>query len=167
MLKKKLLSSLVLIALLAGCDTDDENEDASASLIGVWNSTCIVDDSDPDDEESKIVSYEFTETGVKFKNAIYSDVSCDELLIEITASGTYEIGQNVVTPTGVNATEIDLVFTDAESSWGVEIEYDVTFLELFVIEDTYLYFGVSVDDESEELTRPTDINFSYWAELQE
>ncbi len=172
MLKEKLLSSLVLIALVSGCALDDEEKDTPSSLVGIWNSACEVDDSDPEYEESNITSFEFTETELIIKDIIYSDLYCDELLIEFTVSGTYEIGENVVTPTGVDATEIDLILTEVSSSWGHDIEdYNMTLQQLFVREGTYLYFGNSSvelsDEEPEESIRPTDINFSSWLELQE
>jgi hypothetical protein len=168
LLTKNVLSSLLLITLLVGCDSDDsenEKEHAPESLVGVWSSACIADDSDPGGEESDIFNYEFTETEVIIKNTNYSDLVCGDVFVVTNLYGTYEIGEHVLTPTGVNATEIDLIITETSRSPDNKVtSFNTTFFELFVVEDTYLYMGDDSDDDGGD--RPTDISFSSWLELQ-
>lgn len=118
-------------------------------------------------------AYEFIETEVKVKETIYSGLYCEQQLIELVISGTYVVGESVITPSGVDATELDLILTSASNSFGYEYEdYNYTALDLFVIEGTYLYLGdksesESDDDESETNIRPEDIDYSSAFELQE
>jgi hypothetical protein len=173
MLNKKLLTSLFLLTVITGCDSDDDkSKDTSPSLVGVWNSSCIIDDSYPEDEESSMYTYEFTETEVTLEETIYSDFSCEQQLVKLIISGTYVVGENVTTPSGIDATELDLILTNASNSFGLEYDdYNFTALDLFVIEGTYLYLGdkseSEVDDESETFIRPEDIDYSSALELQE
>lgn len=163
MLKKKLLGSLVLIALVSGCD--DENEQLPTSLIGVWNSSCVVGGDEDSYYPSSMTTYEFTETEVMLKFGNYSDFSCRELGVQLQFSGTYVIGEDVVTPTGVNATEIDFVLTERTATSEIEIrDIDYTLLKLFVIEGTHVYWG---DDSGEDGSRPEDIDYSYTLQFQE
>lgn len=174
MLNKNLLASLLLLTMLTGCDSDDKDDDTTLpTLVGVWNSSCINDDSDPEDEESSLYTYEFTETEVTLKQTIYSGFSCEQQLIELIISGTYVVGESVTTPSGVDATELDFILTSAFNSFGYEYEdYNYTALDLFVIEGTYLYLGDksesgSDDDESETTIRPEEIDYNSALELQE
>jgi hypothetical protein len=166
MLKKKLLGSLVLIALVSGCDTDDSADELpSESLPGVWKSTCQERVTESGYEYSSMITYEFTEPEIILKNTYYYDLVCEDFNFESTYSGTYEIGELVSTPNGVDATEIDIVLTERTTSLDLEIEdVDYTLLDLFVIEGTYLYLG---DDSGEDGARPEDIDYSYSLELQE
>lgn len=163
MLKKKLLSSLVLIALVSGCD--DENEQLPTSLVGVWNSTCEVDGDEDSYHPSYMKTYEFTGTEVMLKFNYYNDFACRDLGIQLQFSGTYEIGEAILTPNGVNATEIDILLTERTATSEVEIrDVDYTVLDIFVMEGTYLYWG---DYSGEDGDRPTDIDYSYSFEFQD
>jgi hypothetical protein len=168
MFTKKLFSSLVLITLMAGCDSSDGNKKELNPLLGEWKATCVADDSDLNDPESSVTSFEFTETEVIIKEVIYSDLICEEILVEINVSGTYDTGEIISTISGIEATEVDLQLTDANLSYvgGIDIDYDydeTSLPQLFVIEDTYLYLGLVLEDG----IRPEDIDYSYSFELQE
>jgi hypothetical protein len=161
MLKKKLLGSLVLIALVSGCDNDNENEQLPTSLVGTWNSTCVVGE----DDDSYMTTYEFTETEVMLKFSNYYDSTCSDLGVELIFSGTYDVGEDILTPNRIDATEIDIILTERTATSEIEIrDVDFTLLDLFVIEGTYLYWG---DDSGENGARPTDIDYSYSFEFQD
>jgi len=60
---------------------------------------------------------------------------------------------------------LDIVLTEISNSTSSEMEdVDYAWLDLFVIEGTYLYLG---DDSGEDGARPEDIDYSFSLELQE
>ncbi|WP_341206554.1 hypothetical protein [uncultured Psychrosphaera sp.] len=163
-----LLSSLLLLIFIAGCSSDkDEPEEVITSpLFGEWVSSCNSDDTDPEDEESSISRFTFTDTNVTITESIYSGLACERLLIEFTLLGTYKIGELVSTPAGIDATKVDFMLTEGSDTFGNQYDdYDTSFLQLFVIEGTYLYMGDNLGEE--ESIRPQEIDFSTWLEKVE
>jgi len=93
-------------------DTDPEEIDpVRPDIDGKWKSDCIYVQ---DDEIGIIAHYEFSKDKFKLTLKGYSDNSCSQFQDKVAFSGTTTFGKKLTTPSGFNASELDLHFDDGD-----------------------------------------------------
>ncbi|WP_298136969.1 lipocalin family protein [Flavobacterium sp.] len=132
-MKKKLLVTLTLVAILTGCNKDDEEESSTQSIVGKWRTikfdyyiNGVFDETETTIEENSTCPdyIEFKANGTYV--VIENDANCNATADE---SGTYEYnGTNITTisngsteiSTVISLTKTDLKIDFTESSGAAE-----------------------------------------------
>jgi len=90
---------------------DSGPEPTRPDIDGKWKSDCIYVQ---DDEIGIIAHYEFSKDKFKLTLKGYSDNSCSQFQDKVAFSGTTTFGKKLTTPSGFNASELDLHFDDGD-----------------------------------------------------
>jgi len=122
-----------------------QNRSNNSIIYGTWESLC------------EYASHEYVKTHLSFDNGVFlqkfqfhPDSNC--ILVEKQATiitGSYNIGNEVVTPSGITAYELDIAIVDGEN--------ELNHLDLFYLQGDVLYKGILNSDQ----TRPPDIDLNY------
>jgi len=136
---------MVLIPLVLGCQTKDQDLSFEESLSKTWKSVCVAND----DGYFKKDAFQF---GEKFliSEEWYSDANC-ALLFQSSAplEHSYTIGNILTTDEGLETREFDSL-----REYGDHFTRE-TILNIIYIDGNKLYFGILNDDN----TRPSSIDF--------
>lgn len=155
MLKLKVTGLLVSCCLMTACGSSDSKELSDIDpILGTWISTCITDNSYPDDIEYGIQTTIFTGSIIAINYTTYETDNCINQVDSLDIQGTYTLGDYRALESGLEVRNIDL------SLDGFYGDGPYTILQIIRIEQAYLYMGIDKFDES----RPTEIDFTYWSE---
>ena len=146
-----LLIALVTILYSCGGDSDDGKTMNSnlAESMGI-NGTCLSNcyESPYDPGLYIIDSFSFSGNSVTTTFWDYQDSSCSgSVSLTGSASGSFVIGEEVTTDSGLKATEIDFNMTYQGSQF--------TILDIIQVSENYFYLGVWGDSN----IRPTELKF--------
>jgi len=152
-LYRSIISTFILVPLLISCGGDKKSPVTETpvqnELLGIWIKTCAP-------HENGDSTMHFDGTFIFENNIVTMDfTSYESSLCEIEVSSEYNeyeyvIGEELTTSAGNIVTELDIIISNE------------TKLDVFKIEEGYLYFGVSRDDD----LRPEAIDFTFWYEKQ-
>jgi len=122
-----------------------QNKPNNTTIYGTWESPC-------EQANTGYVQAHMSFDNGNFLQKIqfYHDANC--ILIEKQATiitGSYMIGNVVITPSGIAAHEIDIAIVDGEN--------ELNHLDLFYLQGDVLYKGILNSDQ----TRPPDIDLNY------
>ena len=143
--KHLILSSIILLSSCGSENSETEGEARKLlpNLDGAWISNCYLDS----DLTYTIDEFIFLDQDVVGKFTSYSDPECDGTSIESgVGSGTFTLGEEITTPTGLKAFEIDITIRGFSS----------ILLDLIYLESDQLKFGKSVSLDND--IRPEDID---------
>ena len=152
--------------VIVGCGTSDTNGKGTMTVLeGTWVKQCnALNQADPNTYYDVIT---LTFVGNNFESNIlnYTDPGCtipDTLIPNPSASGTFTVGDTVITTGGLNAIEID---SHNEHTSGAT--FNDQFI-IFYIDGNTLYFGNAngVNDGSTPEMRPNTLNFDRSFERQ-
>lgn len=129
----------------------DDNSALAQALVGRWKAGCAANPT-AGGPSHFTAQYRFTATGVEYRVDNYEDPDCTVQLSagdSSTRRGDYTLGKTVTTAEGLQATEIDFVFSelDGEAS-GLERQ------DLVAVDGSTLYLGA----ESENGARTNALN---------
>jgi hypothetical protein len=141
------LTTILLSSLLISCgESDTQDEVYPNDLIGQWETHCNMDDSVPDKVTYSKFKHEFKESTVVTNYTWYESSSCEKVVRTVTSEMPYTIGENIITQNGDEVTTMDITLGSGK-----------LYLEIFKIEQGYLYFGQR--NESSQVRADT-IDFS-------
>ena len=130
---------------------DEENGEFAQTLIGEWKGGCTANTT-PGGASYSIGQFSFTASGVQYKTEDFEDPDCTVQLSAgagLTLRGDYTLGNPITSTDGLQATEIDFVFSELNGEvHGLEVQ------DLIVIQGDTLYLGVV----SETGLRPDTLN---------
>ncbi len=146
------LTTILFSSLLISCGSDDKQDESVVNeLLGTWKTGCLIDDSDPDDIEYTITTLEVKEKTINSQFTLYSTSSCENVLTSIPIELAYALGEKATTISGDEIRNIDITLQNGD-----------VVLDIFKIEQSYLYFGEDRDDT----LRSDTIDFTSWFEKQ-
>lgn len=121
-------------------------------IIGTWISPCVKDETGKYGVKTtnKTLLFGHNYSVEKYLKR-YTDDNCKNQIESYGYSGVYVFGDTAMTITNLEVKQIDLAYSD-----GVSLE------QIIRIEQGYLYFGI----ETEDTSRPTEIDFDFWYEKQ-
>ncbi|NRB37135.1 MAG: hypothetical protein HRU20_18625 [Pseudomonadales bacterium] len=130
---------VMAISFLAftGCSDDKKSSEelsVQEEIIGTWKTnTCFVSEFG----SNNIKYLEITDIGIKEITRIYEDESCLEFKYEsVTGFQEYEIGEKIISASGLEVYEIDWVAWAGDAS--------VTIYQIITVIDEQLYLGIPI-----------------------
>ncbi len=124
-------------------------------LEGTWSTTCLYDDywGTYDTGSITFSGNTFSSFGVE-----YSDSACTVVDESYSSSGTFAIGNSMITSSGVSANEVDVTLLTMDGN-----NFTYTYYDIFRIDSDRLYFGDTDGeyDGNSVAKRPIDLDFSY------
>lgn len=145
------LTTILFSSLLISCGDEKHDEPVVNNLLGTWKAPCIIDDSDPKNIEYSAITLEVKEEIINSQFSLYSTSSCEKALTSTTTELTYILGEQATTLAGDEVRNIDITVSSGD-----------VVLDIFKIEQGYLYFGEDRDDA----LRPDTVDFTVWFEKQ-
>ena len=149
-------ATILFSLLLISCGSDDKQDDSVVNelqgdsvvneLLGTWKTGCL-DDSD----EYTITTLEVKEKTINSQFTSYSTSSCENVLTSTPLESTYTLGEEATTILGNEIRNIDIMLQNGD-----------VVIDIFKIEQGYLYFGEARDDT----LRADTIDFTSWFEKQ-
>ena len=157
-----LLASTVLGASLTGCggssssstDDSDDHERPGAELVGTWESNCYTNRNGSNDNITRFVIDAET---IAQTIDIYAsnNGTCSGETGALSLLYRYDVGDSLITDSGVTAREIDIEFL--EERVGRFVGPDVSYSIYHIDGSGMLYFS-HAESESPE-NRPSSLNF--------
>ena len=146
------LTTILFSSLLISCGSDDKKDEPVANeFVGRWKTPCFIDDSEPDNIKYTITKMQVTEKTIKSQYTLYPTSTCENKIISFPIVLTYTLGEKSNTISGDEVRNIDIT-----------IQRGDVVLDIFKIEQSYLYFGEFRDDG----LRSDTIDFTSWYEKQ-
>lgn len=149
---------ILLTTALSGCNDNKNNGDAATGsgdtteLEGRWNDiACYYWKGDFSKGSVTFSGSTYSSSGTN-----YSDSECTVSIGAYTASGTFVIGNTMITSSGLDAKEYNATLLKSNG-----ISFNVQLFDIFKIEGGKLYFGddSGQQDTSTKEKRPTDLDF--------
>lgn len=167
---KSFLSLALLVLMVAACsksnnNDNDPNPDANdqggsgtaSTIVGTWAKVC----TEAGPGVYVITTHSYASTGVYSDfTDFYSDASCSTATGTVkTSDGSYVLGMDLTTSSGLAATEIDVTFTSAKLN-GVELGgTPFTFYDIVRIDGNTFYDGAG-EASLQESGRVNDLDFT-------
>lgn len=143
------LTTILLSSLLISCD-DNQDEPVVDDFLGTWTASCIEDDSDPDNIEYITTISEIQGDVINVQYYVYPTSSCENAIFSYSTELPYILGEKSSTLSESSVRNIAITKEDA------------VVLDIFIIEQGYLYFGEERDDG----LRSDAIDYTFWFEKQ-
>lgn len=165
----KYLFLFVFVAFFIACSSDDDNATNSGNnndesrdvrevvygpLQGVWRSPCLGGEGTEEvsDEGSLRMHRRVEGTTVRVEFEAFSDAHCNQLTFSGWVDYEYEIGDDVQTPSGHTAKQIELTMIDESLPGMAQYEKERDIFK--IVNDSKLYRGIPSGDP---MVYPTDL----------
>ena len=152
-------------------ENTENSENASSPIAGTWQLACYRDTDLPAELEPQYRTTRITFTGGLTGNftsefSQHSNQDCTSSPVAEnsgTLAGTYSIGNQLTSNEGMEVTELD-VMTDSLTPLGEEtispVVVQALVLDIFVIDNNTLFFGIHENPDADPPVRATSINFT-------
>jgi len=155
-LKIVTLSSTILIYSCGGGETENPIIDEDSNeLAGIWTTNCVIDG--PESYKSTVTLSDDT---YSIEAAEYNDNVCSIVNDSFTESGTFSIGESIITSSGLTANKWDVTQLIEDGVEEVSTTYDI-----IRVDDGKLYQGKKmVDTEFDGKTaekRPIELDLDF------
>jgi hypothetical protein len=143
----KIGSFIVFLAIsfLVACSSGGKDTPDPLGINGLWTASCYYDE---EFDDYNIETYRFNGFSITASLEVYSNSSCTgEPDIAVSGSGTFTLGNTVITSGGPEAIEFDVILKVEDKTIQVS--------DLIRVDGDSLYWGVYIDGD----TRPTEIDF--------
>lgn len=132
-----------------GNPTQPQPPVTTTELEGVWSTPCVAVQGDA----YAGLSISFAGINFEWSGGLFNDDACTDERNVFSESGTFRIGESLITTSGLNAKNID--FTSVQDNGTVKEEFSIFSI---LSNNTELFFGdTKTGDESTPENRPTDV----------